>query len=474
MALRVFYETFTRDDTAPEARRLELVRKWVSSRPESISARIALAGVAYSAGWKRRGSGYTDSITASGAAEFEKFLREAQHALDKAGKSAEADPYYWVLRIVLAANLGNGDVREIARRGIALHQDPEIAERAAGYLKPEWGGSVEKYMAFADEAARLTRDTWGDVFYMWLAYHPRANDIGSSEGEEYNVDWNRWRKGARELIDREPQWLPSYHRLAKMACVFEDRTTAAELFETPQLDWYDGAERMWFDRSMYEQARLWALTKPPVTAPFVKLDRAQWPRFALGSELKDHAGVSKKVTAFLLETSKGVIAVSAVPASPEKNPVLSAQRRKATWTISSPASSRRMSATILATDPSEDQRGVALALTPPPDKHAPSLKRGTTDSGPVFIVGCAWGSGDCEQKIITGTIHLRGSTGSPPKQHRTFTILLAEQIDPDSLLGAAVLDENGWAIALVTGRSLSTTDEGILIDADDLASVVAQ
>lgn len=258
LAVMNFYAVFANDETGPEKTRLALLREWVATRP-SLTARIALAHVLYDAAWDARGGGFSDSITATGGAAYDTFLAEAKRTLDAAGKAGQADPQYWNLRISLAHELGIEDARKVGLRALELHPDGEIAARVARYLYPQWGGDPETYMKFADDAARVTSRKYGDGMYTWLVYQIKNYD-SSDDFKQYKADWNRVKKGADDVIRLSPEWLPSYHRYAKLAHLYKDRETARKLFQRPELDWYEDAYRMWGAREVYDIDREWALS----------------------------------------------------------------------------------------------------------------------------------------------------------------------------------------------------------------------
>ena len=258
LALTRFYEVFADDEVAPRATRLQLLKEWNSSVP-SVTARVAFAFALYRAAWTARGSGFQDTVTATAGASYDKWIAQGIDVVAATKRDAEVDPQYWFLRIALAGETGREDVRELGLRALGLHPDAELARHAARYLSPLWGGTPESYMAFADAAARATREHYGDAIYMWLVYQIKNSD-SSEDYKMYNADWSRVRKGAEDLIRVAPEWLPSYHRFALLARRYDDPATAHKLFQLPQLAWYRDADRMWGSREFYDGVREWALS----------------------------------------------------------------------------------------------------------------------------------------------------------------------------------------------------------------------
>ena len=259
-ALYTFYGVMQSDAAVPEELGLAVMRQWVATYPRSSAARIALATALYGAAYKRRGSGYAPEVTATGRVEYEKLRNEVGKVLSSLGEAAHADPYYWRLHIAFADLIDGEDVRDVARRALKIHPDPEIAAAAVRFLQPHWGGSAEEVVAFAAETADLTREKYGDTVYALIAYELK------SQHDPYPFDWPRVQKGFEDAIRLAPQWLPTYHRYAKLAWYGKDRAKARELFQRDELAWYRDAHLIWVDRVAYEVVRKWALEPAEPTA----------------------------------------------------------------------------------------------------------------------------------------------------------------------------------------------------------------
>jgi len=264
--LNSFYHSFSDNRTAPTETRLQRLREWNAAFPRSIAARIALARVLYDTAWAQRGSGFSDMVTATASQEYERLLEESATVLNALPKEAEAEPFYWYLRIHLTQEHGPGDVREVGLHALTLFPDPDLAREVTYYLYPQWGGSPEIYMKFVEEAARVTRPAYGDAVYAFLVQQIKNYD-SSDAWKQYKVDWPRVLVGSEDLIRKNPDWPPSYHRFAVVADRYKDLETLKKLFERPQLRWYEGADAMWGAREFYDSALERARTQEkPVSA----------------------------------------------------------------------------------------------------------------------------------------------------------------------------------------------------------------
>jgi hypothetical protein len=243
-----------------EEQRIAFLREWIAKRPQTVVARAALANALVGAAAARRGGGFDGAITESGQKEMNAFLVQAREVL-AATTGAERIPAYWSARLVAALNLDTENAHDVARLAVKACPDPELVLMATSFALPKWGGSPKAVRELAEEVAAMTANQWGDTMYMWVAYQAWLQ-MGRDDYAATGLSWDRISQGCRDLMAIAPQWLPTYHRFALLAKRNDDRITARELFSKPELEWYDGAEKMWKTRDNYEMAKIWALTSP--------------------------------------------------------------------------------------------------------------------------------------------------------------------------------------------------------------------
>jgi hypothetical protein len=453
--LRSFYGVMASDLVAAEETRLELLYRWVAEQP-SITGRIALVNALYSAAWKRRGSGTADVTTATGFAEYREFMAKALDMLDCIGIEGESDPTYWTLRIGFAGQLGLEDVRDVARRALAIHTDPAFATVAGIYFEPQWGGSPAEVVAFVEDAAGLLAPAYGDAAYAWLAFRKKPNRtvVGS---DEYRFDWSRIRKGFEDMIRIAPEWVPTYHIYAYMADQFRDRDVARELFERKELAWFEGAEP-WWGRDHYDLTRRWALEiesvaspsvappsgpagsmpiwRPPPVAPAPPprpTPPKKWPLVIADSKWLLGENGHPGLPAFLIETSNGRLAVMLDVAARRAMPVRVANTRS--------------------------------RIEPLKVSAAPPLSR------PVFVIACRRAEGKCTQVVLEARLFSM-TKGREPDSPRRFQVAFAERPEA-AIAGAAVVDESGAVFGLVIGEAaMWSPDWKFIVEVADVADAV--
>ena len=498
----MFYGVMGSPTSMDEASVKAVLGEWIAAQPQSITAKIALAQALRQAAAMRRGGGFANTVTEQDWVVFRKLLNEADRLANQ--KDLEKDPHYWTLSVNIAHLLGR-DPLEVARRAAKYTHNPDVFAHAMLALTPQWGDRVEELRPFAEEAAALTKSSMGDAMYAWIAY--QAQFTMGDKAKELGFDWNRTRQGLRDLIRLSPEWVPTYHRLALMARRANDRATAREMFQRKELDWYDDAGTMWPSRMYYDAAREWALGTPaesfvdnapkpatptaPVAPPKLKtapppppvIRPKQWPQMVMQNEFVIGEVTQPPVASFLVETPSGVVAVSALPdvrpANSRDALIEYVRARLVSWTMKSPASPKSVLKvqSIDTQNAPPYQRGVALVLAPfkgklpvhvvklyPADKPPQLGKR-------VFVVSCTWSGTTCTQTVTEGK--LESADYSLDRKRATYFLTIEKPLDPVATAGGAVLDEDGHAIAVVTGMSSMTTQAGALMDAQDLKNVVS-
>jgi hypothetical protein len=493
--LRWIYSVFQDDTTAPASERIALLREWVAHDPKSVTARIALGSVLYEATADLRGSGFAASPTEAAREAQRKMWQESLAIFESIGSAGENDSEYWVMLLHLTAQSG-GDAKEVTLRALQAIPAPIIATNAARYFHPDWGGSPEEFVAFMDAVARATQATHGDGLYAAMAWEIEGQ-TGTAHPNEYKVDWNRVWRGCGALIAMSPEWLPTYHRCAREAERKQNDEYANELLVRPELDWYEGAVEIWFDRPFYENkrnaARAWkaAQTAPrqpasqspapvaretrpePPAFPFAGLPSEKWPRFIVAGEIKTAAGTTN-VPFFFVSTGRNVVGISTI--SVLYRPREGWTREGALQSIQSwraTSSPKLVGARIPPV--SDYQWSMSFELGANAKLPAEALVRTPTEPpmfGQVFVVACRWKGRECEQMVLRGE-RIGGANGNPPEKMRTLMIAFKEPVDGNALVGAAVVDPQGYVIGVVrNGEAGESPDWASMISADDITYFV--
>jgi len=138
---------------------------WTKERPESITARVALAGAWKDYGWKARGNGRANSVTQDGWATFNERLGTASNILAEAASLKERCPHWYVnaLWVGTSQSWDRDAFERVFQAGVNLEPTYYYIHNAkAAYLMPRWHGEAGEWERFAEESASGPE---GEVIY---------------------------------------------------------------------------------------------------------------------------------------------------------------------------------------------------------------------------------------------------------------------------------------------------------------------
>lgn len=229
-----FYAALDLSDDEPEDMwklHEEIRRAWQIAKPESITARVALADFYVGYAWNARGSGFADTVTARGWELFRERLAFARDVLRQAKALPESDPIWAMVALVVARGQDwkSEDVETLADEAAAA--EPTFwgyhTERATSLL-PRWGGAPGDWERYAEKVAARPEGL-GDEFYARIVmalqgYHDNIF-------RESKASWPKTRDGLKKLRQKYPESLELLSNCAKLAAYAQDREFAKEMFD---------------------------------------------------------------------------------------------------------------------------------------------------------------------------------------------------------------------------------------------------
>jgi hypothetical protein len=232
------------------------LKHWIAQRPESITARIALATSLHRWAWVARGNGMADTVTAEGWRLFEERINESLKVLKAAANLHEQCPQWYseMMVVGLAQSWDESKMKEIFEQGIRFEPGYfRLYKQYANYLLPKWDGKPGDASAFAKTAADNVGGEEGDVIY----FHIATAVIGKN-GKEFSVhemDWPRIQRGYQALTAQygTTGWLKN--EIAYFAYKYRDAAFARQQFDLIGDRWDRG---VWRDRVYFDRARDWA------------------------------------------------------------------------------------------------------------------------------------------------------------------------------------------------------------------------
>jgi hypothetical protein len=221
----------SQDDTVWLARQKALAA-WVQARPESITARVALARHLTDYAWKARGSGYASTVSDAAERLFEERLRQAAAVLKEAQGLKAKCPLYWtsVMRVALGLGVTKDQHSRIFQQAIQAFPDytPIYVQRSI-FLLPRWYGAEGEWVADLAESADKVGGESGDILYAQVAWAQREYSGSKNIFEDNtNLSWERIDRGLSALEKKFPDSLEAIHMHGHLAALAGDGQTAKQ------------------------------------------------------------------------------------------------------------------------------------------------------------------------------------------------------------------------------------------------------
>ena len=241
---------------------IEKLKTWVAARPQSITARVALAhAYVWYAGFAR-GDGYADTVSESDWKLFRERLGQASETLKEAQKLPAKCPEFYHVTLLLARGQSwpLDAIREVFERAIAFEPSYYHSYRELAYtLLPKWSGEEGDAEAFAEESARRIGGEEGAFVYFEIA--TTIYCLCATPPDHPTLSWPKIQEGFAVMEKRYGASMTKINRFAALAYSYKDRTVAKRALERVGENWEITA---WGKRSTFDQARAWA--QPEVKA----------------------------------------------------------------------------------------------------------------------------------------------------------------------------------------------------------------
>ena len=228
---------------------------WIQQRPESITARVALAASLRRWAWVARGNGQAETVTDEGWKMFEARIQRSREVLEGAAKLPVMCPQWYseMMTVGLAQSWDAKQMRDLFERAVKF--EPEYFyyyDQYANNLLPKWNGEPGQAVAFAKESADKLGGEAGDSLYWDIAtvFISRSN----RDFPVKQMDWQRIQRGAAVLTERNGATRSSKNQLAYMAYRYQDATVTRQQLLLIGEDWAPG---VWGQRILFDRARDW-------------------------------------------------------------------------------------------------------------------------------------------------------------------------------------------------------------------------
>jgi tetratricopeptide (TPR) repeat protein len=235
---------------------LSRLRIWMAKKPESVTARIALASSYTSYAWKARGTDLADKVSGGSWEVFQARLEQARTILDNAARLKEKCPHWYkaMQTVALGQAWDRDQADELFHKAIAFEPTYSYYYRAyAYYLLPKWYGEDGETERFADTISKKIGGQEGSMIYFDIAVELICgcrNEVGLE-----TMSWPRIQEG---YIATEKLYGPSTLKLNQMAYIavqMGDPDVAQKAFQRIGDDW---SRTIWKTEAHFVQSKSWA------------------------------------------------------------------------------------------------------------------------------------------------------------------------------------------------------------------------
>ena len=269
--LRAFYEAvghplhFDRPTESEWKDHIAFIKKWVATRPESATPRIALAESYLNYAWDARGEGYAHTVSSERWELVEQRVGLAKAALLDASHLKEKCPYWYEVgqQISLLDGWNKVLAREFYEQAIAFDPTYDNFTLNYGYyLLPKWDGEEGETRALAEEAAARLGEPQGSILYYEMATL-FANEWELGQPPMQGMSWQRVKQGHAAHHQLYGIGGGQRNGFALLAYSVGDKEAAKEAFAEIGSDW---SNYVWRSAESFDRAKTWANSDEPVAA----------------------------------------------------------------------------------------------------------------------------------------------------------------------------------------------------------------
>ena len=242
--------------------RLKKLKAWVTAKPDSVTAQIALADAYVNYGWYARGSGYAYTLTPGQWQLFERRAALARAILKKASLLSEKCPYWYeaMQHVAQAQGWKKSEARELMEQAVSFEPGYYHAYREyARYLDPRWYGSEGEAEAFADEISSRVGGKEGAFLYFEIASLLTCQ-CDASPAHMKKLSWPKIQEGYEALAQLYGVSTLKRNRFAYMAYLAADRAVTQKILLEVGNSW---DKQTWGSKDHFESVREWAVGPQP-------------------------------------------------------------------------------------------------------------------------------------------------------------------------------------------------------------------
>jgi hypothetical protein len=255
----------TQEDWTNHLARLE---RWVAAKPQSITARVALADSYMGYAWDARGNETADTVSDTGWKLFAQRTAKARSVLEQASALPDKCPeWFRVMQdIGQAENWEPAQSQQLFERAVAFEPGYYYYYRVfANMLLPQWGGEVGDAERFIEESADRVGGTEGDILY----YRVASNLVCPCPDVKMDhLSWPRLQKGFADIEKEYGESLLNTNTFAMVAVKAGDAVAADDAFKRIGDNW---DRSTWRREENFRNYKSWAAENAEAVRRFLAL-----------------------------------------------------------------------------------------------------------------------------------------------------------------------------------------------------------
>ncbi len=232
---------------------IDRLERWTAERPDSVTARVALAEAYIDYGWAARGEGYSDTVSETGWKVFEKSADHARKTLGQARKIATKCPEWYVAMqdVALAQSWRPEAKRALLEKAISFEPGYYYYSRIyANSLLPQWDGAEGQVEEFLDQTADNLGGSAGDILYFHV-----ADSLLCCANAQVKLSWPRISRGFDALEKQTGVSMLNVNIMGRLATKFSDVVVANKMMSRIGDQWSD---EIWGTQAYFESVKTWA------------------------------------------------------------------------------------------------------------------------------------------------------------------------------------------------------------------------
>ena len=211
---------------------LEL-KTWMNQKPNSSTARIAMAECLLDYAWFARGHGYSNSVTENGWKLFASRLEQSKFTLDQDSKIKAKSPraYLEYARIALGRQLEKPlylDLIDSCHNAWPKYHNIDIS--ATNFLLPRWYGESGEVESFITKRADSIPGAKGDELYAQLIWSG-ADSLDNLFTPKSPLKWSRVQAGFKQIFKDFPDNMEARVVYLKMCRTANDSKAVEAVFD---------------------------------------------------------------------------------------------------------------------------------------------------------------------------------------------------------------------------------------------------